>query len=193
MNQKQWIKKAPKLVEHADYIGIDGENYAITGRGSDSVAIGSKYSHFVSIGSFTPEGRLWSMLRALKKGEEIHQTRFETEVECYLEDKAFISGVVKVLKALYSCGFTTHINVFVVLPNSIYKYLGHAIIERMMELTDLDFRFIFGFEEVKAFGYEKLEIPIKKAFLKEIAESVERIEKRYKIKYKKKDWDDDDE
>ena len=192
MSQKQWIKKAPKLVQYADYIGIDGENYVITGRASESVAIGSKYSHFVSVGSLTPEGRLWSMLRALKKEQEINQTRFETEVECYFEDKAFVASVVKVLKALYSCGYSTHINVFVVLPNLVYKYLGHAIIDRMMELVDLDFRFIFGFEEVKAFGYEKLEIPIKKPYLKQIAERVEQIEKKYKIKYKKKDWDDDE-
>lgn len=191
MNQKFWEKKVTKLVEWAEYIGIDGENYGLIDRSSKSLAIASKYSHMASLGSYTPDGRLYTMLRKLKKGEEVNENRFLNEVEIYLEDKAFISCVIKTLRALYSCGFDTHLNVFVILPNLVYKYLGGRIIDRMVELADVDFQFIFSQEEIKAFGYDKLEIPMKRSMLKQIANSVERLEKKYKIKYKDRDDRDD--
>lgn len=192
MSQKFWIKHAPKMAEPAEYVGVDGENIAITNRPSGAEAIATKYSHFVSLGSFTPEGRLHTMLKKLKKEEEVNMNRFRNEVSLYLEDKAFISCVIKTFKALYSCGFDAHLNVFVVLPNLVYRYLGKVIIEEMIDLADLPFRFVFSQEELKEFGYDKLELSLGKKRLKAIAERVEYLNRKHKIKYKNKDdWDDD--
>ncbi len=193
MSQKFWIKHAPKLVEPAEYVGVDGENVGVTNRSADSAAIATKYSHMVSMGSYTPEGRLLTMMKKLKRGEEISQRRYHHEIELYLEDLAFISCVVKTFKILYSCGFDSHLNVFVILPNMVYNYLGDIIMKSMIDMLRLDFRFVFNQEEVKQFGYNKLAIPLGKRRLKLVADKVEYLEKKYKIKYKKRDRDLDDD
>lgn len=193
MSQKFWTKHAPKLVEPADYIGVDGENFGLTNRSADSSAIATRYSHMVTMGSYTPEGRLLTILKKMKRGEEINPRRYRHEVELYLDDVSFIACVVKTFKALYSCGFDSHLNVFLILPNIIYRYLGDPIMKEMINLAGLDFRFIFNQEELKEFGYSKLSIPLGKKRLKEISDRVSVLERKYKIKYtKKKDWDDDE-
>lgn len=193
MSQKYWTKKAPKLVEPAEYVGVDGENVGQTNRSVDSVAIATRYSHMVTMGSYTPESRLMTMLKKLKRGEEVNPRRFRHEVELYLEDTSFISCVVKTFKILYSCGFDSHLNVFLILPNLVYRYLGDVIMKEMINLIDLDFRFIFNQDEIKEFGYDKLSIPLGKKRLKLIADQVAHMEKKYKIKYKKREmWDDED-
>ena len=193
MNRKFFEKKVAKLAAPSPYIVVDAENYSVTGSTSDEVAIATRYSNTVSIGSYTPEGRLYSMLKKLKRGDEVDPRKFDAEVDYFLEDRSFISGVIKTFRGLYSCGFNEHLNIFVVLPNIVYKYLSEQIIETMVKMLDLEYRIIFSQEELKSFGYDKLEIPIKKSLLREVAARVERLEKKHKIKYKERDdWDDDD-
>ena len=193
MSKKFWEKHVEKLVVDADYVGIDGENYGLTGSGSDDSAIASRYSNVLSAGGFTPEGRLYSMLRKMKKGEDINPRAVENEISYFLDDPAFISSAVKAFRGLYCMGYSHHINVFVILPNMVYKFMSEAIIEKMIEIIRTDYRFVYSQEELKSIGYKKLAIPLKPSMLREIEENVKRIEKRYKIKYKKKyDWEDDD-
>lgn len=194
MSQKFFVKHVAKLAKPADYLGMDGENYGITNKKSDDLSIATKYSHMVSTGSYTPESRLYDMLRKKKRGEPINKFKFEREIEYYLEDPSFVSSVIKTFKALYSCGYDHHINVFVILPNIVYKFLGGEIIKRMIELANQDYGFIFSQEELKAFGYDKLEKGLKPKQLKSIANRVPILEKKFKIKYADNsiasdDWD----
>lgn len=191
MSQKFFVKHVAKLAEPADYLGMDGENYGITNKRSDDMSIASKYSHIVSTGSYTPEVRLYDMLRKRKRGEPIDKHRYQREVEYYLEDTSFISVIIKTFKALYSCGFNHHINVFVILPNVVYKFLGGDIIKKMIELADQDFGFIFSQEELKSFGYDKLEKSLRPKQLKAISNRVPSLEKKYKIIYKDRSFSDD--
>ena len=189
MSQKFWMKHAKKLVKPCDYIGIDGENWSVTGRRSDQEAIATRYSNFASFGSFTPEGRLYGMLRKKKKGEEINESKFAHEIEVWIEDTSFISVAIKTFKSVYGFGIDEPANVFVVIPNLVYKYLAEDIIEAMKDLADMEYSFIFDQGYIKETDYEILDHHLNRRQIKALHEQIKHLEKKYKIVYKKKEYD----
>ena len=124
VNQKFFKKNIEKMAKYNPYFILDGENFAVTGRSNDTVAIATKFNRAHSVGGFCPEVKLYGMLRKLKRGEDINTDKFEKEVKNFIKDKSFIVAINVAFKALIAGGSSDPLNVFVVLPNIVYKYLS---------------------------------------------------------------------
>ena len=118
MNQKFFKKNIEKMAKYNPYFIIDGENFAVTGRSNNKVAIATEFNRTHSVGGFCPEVKLYGMLRKLKKEEPVNQEKFENEIKKFLKDKSFIVAVNVAFKALIASGTDNPLNIFIVLPGS---------------------------------------------------------------------------
>jgi len=188
MNQKFFKKKIEKMAEYNPYFILDGENFAVTGRSNDTVAIATKFNRAHSVGGFCPEVKLYGMLRKLKRGDEVNSDKLEKEIKQFIKDKSFIVAVNVAFKALIANGQNSPLNIFIVLPNIVYKYLGKKIIKKMNKIADVDFEFIYSQdtldEDIKSL--KKLLSPKE---MKEIDQLTKKIEKKHELKF----LQDDDE
>ena len=188
MNQKFLKKNIEKMAEYNQYFIIDGENFAVTGRSSDKIAIATKFNRSHSVGGFCPEVKLYGMLRKLKKDEEVNKDKLEKETKKFIKDKTFVVAVNVAFKALIANGTDRPLNIFVVLPNVVYKYLGATIIKRMKKIAGTEFNFIFSQDVLKE-DMKCLKRLLGSEELKEIDKITKKIEKKYDLKFTS---DDDD-
>lgn len=186
MNQKFLKKNIEKMAEYNQYFIIDGENFAVTGRSNDTVAIATKFNRSHSVGGFCPEVKLYGMLRKLKKDEEVNKDKLEKETKKFVKDKTFIVAVNVAFKALIANGTDRPLNIFVVLPNVVYKYLGETIIKRMKKIADAEFSFIFSQDVLKE-DMKHLKKLLGSEELKEIDKITKKIEKKYDLKFSSDD------
>ena len=189
MSQKFLKKNVEKMVKHNPYFIIDGENFAVTGRSGETEAIATKFTRAHSVGGFCPEVKLYGMLRKLKKDEKVSQEKFEAEVKKFIKDKTFIVAINIAFKALIAGGKDNPLNVFIVLPNLVYKYLRKPIIKKMKKLADSEFEFIFTQEDLEE-DMKILKSLLSPENLKHIDKVTKKIEKKYDLNFMK---DDDDE
>ena len=189
MNQKFFKKNIEKMAKYNPYFIIDGENFAVTGRSNDTIAIATKYNRTHSVGGFCPEVKLYGMLRKLKRGDDINPEKFENETKKFIKDKSFIVAVNVAFKALIAGGINSPLNIFVVLPNIVYKYLGKRIIKKMTKLADVDFEFIYT-QDVLDDNIKVLKTLLESNQLKEIDRLTKKLEKKYDLKFMSDDDDD---
>ena len=188
MNQKFFKKNIEKMAKYNPYFIIDGENFAVTGRSDTTIAIATKYSRCHSVGGFCPETKLYGMLRKLKREEDVSPEKLEKETKKFIKDKTFIVAVNVALKALIAGGVENPLNIFVVLPNIVYKYLGQRIVKKMKKLADTEFEFIYS-QDVLKDDIKRLKVLMEPKQLKEIDGITKKIEKKHDLKFRK----DDDE
>ena len=188
MNQKFFKKNIEKMAKYNPYFIIDGENFAVTGRSDTTIAIATKYSRCHSVGGFCPETKLYGMLRKLKREEDVSPEKLEKETKKFIKDKTFIVAVNVALKALIAGGVENPLNIFIVLPNIVYKYLGQRIIKKMKKLADTEFEFIYSQDDLKE-DIKRLKVLMDSKKLKEIDGITKKIEKKHDLKFRK----DDDE
>lgn len=188
MNQKFFKKNIEKMAKQNPYFVIDGENFAVTGRSNDTVAIATKYNRCHSVGGFCPEVKLYGMLRKLKREEPVNQEKLENEIKKFLKDKSFMVAVNVAFKALIAGGTDNPLNIFIVLPNIVYKYLGKKIIKKMNKVADSEFEFIYS-QDVLEDSVKKLRNLLGSDELKKIDRLTKKIEEKYDLKFMK----DDDE
>jgi hypothetical protein len=188
MNQKFFKKKIEKMAEFNPYFILDGENFAVTGRSNDTVAIATKFNRAHSVGGFCPEVKLYGMLRKIKRGEEVNPEKLEKEIKKFIKDKSFIVAINVAFKALISSGQDNPMNIFIVLPNIVYKYLGKKIIKKMTKIADTDFEFIFSQEALED-DMKMLKDLLSPKEMKEIDYVSKKIEKKHELKFLQ---DDDD-
>ena len=185
MSQKVFKKYAKKILKYAEFFIIDGENWSVTSHSEDEAAIASSYPMAYSVGSFSPETRLWSMLKDLKRGHEVSESKLRNEVSIYFKDKAFVGSVNLAYKSLVASGTDTR-NGYVVLPNLVYKYLGEAIVKRMRKLGEkggLDFHCVYSQDRIKD-DPKCVKKLLKKKELAQVDKASKWIEKHYKLTYK---------
>ena len=188
MNQKFLKKNIEKMAEYNPYFILDGENFAVTGRSSKTTAIATKYNRAHSVGGFCPEVKLYGMLRKLKKGDEVNKDKLEKETKKFIKDKTFVVAVNVAFKALIASGTNSPLNIFIVLPNTVYKYLGKVIIKRMKKISGMEFEFIFTQDVLKE-DMKRLKKLLGSDELKEIDKLTKKIEKKFDLKFTS---DDDD-
>ncbi len=188
MNQKFFKKNIEKMAKYNPYFIIDGENFAVTGRSDTTIAIATKYSRCHSVGGFCPETKLYGMLRKLKREEDVSPEKLEKETKKFIKDKTFIVAVNVALKALIAGGVENPLNIFVVLPNIVYKYLGQRIVKKIKKLADAEFEFIYS-QDVLKDDIKRLKVLMEPKQLKEIDVITKKIEKKHDLKFRK----DDDE
>ena len=188
MNQKFFKKNIEKMAKYNPYFIIDGENFAVTGRSNDAVAIATKYNRCHSVGGFCPEVKLYGMLRKLKRDEQVNPEKLENEIKKFIKDKSFIVAINVAFKALIAGGSDNPLNIFIVLPNIVYKYLGKKIIKKMIKVADINFEFIRSQDTIEE-NMKILRNLLGSNELKEIDRLTKKIEKKYELKFMK---DDDD-
>ncbi len=189
MNQKFLKKNIEKMAKYNPYFIIDGENFAVTGKSSEKVAIATKYNRAHSVGGFCPEMSLYRLLKKMKKDENVSKEKFEKEVKKFIKDKCFIVAVNVAFKALVAGGTDNPLNVFVVLPNMVYKYLKKDIINKMKKLSEeAEFEFIYD-QSVLEDDMKRLKRLLTPKELKTIDNISKHIEKKYELKF----LGDDDE
>lgn len=188
MNQKFLKKNIEKMAKYNAYFILDGENYAVTGSSNKKVAIATKFNRSHGVGGFSPEVKLYRMLKKLKNGDEINQDKFESETKKFLKDKSFIAAVNVAFKALIAGGTENPLNIFLVLPNVVYKYLAKKIIKKMNKLADVEFEFIFTQEALED-DMKRLKKLMDPYQIKAVDKASKRIEKKYELKFI---GDDDD-
>ena len=188
MNQKFLKKNVEKMVKYNPYFIIDGENFAVTGRSGETEAIATKFTRAHSVGGFCPEVKLYNMLRKLKKEEKVSEEKLEAEIKKFTKEKSFIVAVNVAFKALIASGKDNPLNVFIVLPNLVYKYLSKRIIKKMKKLADSEFEFIFTQEDLEE-DFKVLKKLLTPDNLKYIDKVTKKIEKKHELNFMK----DDDE
>lgn len=186
MSQKFFKKHIEKMAEYNDYFILDGENYAVTGNSGETTAIATKYSRCHAVGGFCPESKLYGMLRKLKKGEDVNPDKLEVATKKFLKDKAFTVAINVALKALIAGGYDHPLNIFIVLPNVVYKYLGEKIIKRIKKVSSLEFDFLYKQEALKE-NMKRLKTLLSSEQLKEIDKVTKYIEKKYELKFAEDD------
>lgn len=190
MSQKFLNKHDVKMVKQNEYFILDGENYAVTGRSVNRVAIATKYNRSHSVGGFCPENRLYTMISKKKRGEDVNKEKYKKEVKKFIKDKTLVAAIAVAFKALIANGYDQPLNIFIVLPNRVYSTLSKKIIKRMEKLAEVDFKFIFTQDDIKD-DIKRLKKNLNKGQLKQIEKAAKRIEKRYKLKYMITDDDED--
>ena len=188
MNQKFFKKNIEKMAKYNPYFVIDGENFAVTGKSNDKLAIATKYNRTHSVGGFCPEVKLYGMLRKMKREEQVNPEKFENETKKFLKDKSFIVAVNVAFKALIAGGTENPLNIFIVLPNIVYKYLGKKIVKKMIKLANTDFEFIYTQDALED-NMKALKNLMGSNELKYIDHLTKKIEKKYDLKFMQ---DDDD-
>ena len=189
MNQKFFKKNIEKMAKYNPYFIIDGENFAVTGRSNDKIAIATKYNRTHSVGGFCPEAKLYGMLRKMKRGDDVNQDKLESETKKFVKDKSFIVAINVAFKALIAGGTDNPLNIFIVLPNVVYKYLGKKIIKKMNKIADVDFDFIYNQDDLEE-NMKRLKNLLDAGQLKEIDRLSKKIEKKFDLKFMKDDDDD---
>lgn len=190
MSQKFFKKNVEKLVAPNQYFLIDGENFGTTGNRSDAVA--SKYANSYSLGGFCPERELYNILKKIKKDEDFSKKKFERELKEFLHSKDFIGAACASMKAQASYGVDSDMNIFIVIPNVVYKIIGEIMCKSIVKMAKVeDFKFIFTEDDIEKKGKKILKNTLKKKELKEILKSVKRLEKKHDLDYSGRDDDDD--
>ena len=189
MSQKFLIKNIEKMVKYNDYFILDGENYYATGKSSNDVAIATKYNNSHSVGGFCPEVRLLNMLKKKKNGEDYNKEKLDKEIKKFISDKSFVASINVAFKSLVVGGANNPRNIFIVLPNVVYKYLARKYVKKMIKLAKVDFNFIFTQDDLKE-DMKLLKNTLSNKQLKQIDEASKKIEKKYEISFKSDDDDD---
>lgn len=190
MSQKFFMRYVARLAEPNPYFIIDGENYMVSGD-SNKVRISTKFNRSHSVGNFSPEQSLYSYILKLQRGDDINEDKFDRRVREYLTDKAFISSVNSAYKALIALGTHETLNIFVVLPNLVYKYLGNQIVVRMRRLANLSFTCVYPQSELRE-NWRMLERLCNDRQLREIDEATKRIERHWDLQYSASDSEYDE-
>lgn len=184
MNQKFFKKNIEKMAKYNPYFVIDGENYAVTG--NSDTAIATKYNRCHAVGGFCPEVKLYNMLRKLKRDEPVNMDKLKVETKKFTKDKTFIIAINVALKALIAGGTDNPLNIFIVLPNVVYKYLNKKIIKKMIKVAGAEFEFIYP-QSVLEDDMKVLRNLLGSDELKEIDRITKKVEKKYEIKFMEDD------
>lgn len=184
MSQKFLEKYIVRLAEPNPYFILDGENYSVTG--TDSRKVGSTYNNCHCVGSFTPETSLYNYLRKIQRGDDINEHTYARRIREFLSDIPFIASVCQAFKTLIALGCHDTLNVFVVLPNLVYKFLGGDIIQRMDRLGNLSFKCIYSQADLRK-NWKLLNHLCTPDQLREIDQATKWIEKHYHLKYREDD------
>ena len=188
MNEKYFEKNIKKMAKQNDYIIIVAYNYGVIDVKNDE-SLASKYSNAHTAGGLCPEFELYGLLKKIKKNIKVSKSKLEREIHNYTHEKSFVNGVAVSLKGLVSGKRYNKLNVIIVFPNIVYKYLKDIIIKRFIKLAKVDFEFIRDKDYIDSNGFSCMKSMLSDSQLDELISSIKHIEKKYKLKY---DRDDDE-
>lgn len=187
ISDKFFRKKAKKLVSPKQYFIIDANNYMSTGTGDADKAISTKYKNSHTVGNLCPETYLMSLLRKLSAGQKVKQSKLDAHIDDYINDKIFIGGVCATLKAYIALGASEELNVFVVFPTLVYKYLRKPIIKRFRKLTKVEKGQLFFTQETIEDDWSILKKETSSDMKKMVIKRTKKIDEKYQLQYMEED------
>ena len=184
VDKKFFMKKAKKLVEPADYFIIDGEDTGST-LSSGTSCISDKYSHSITNGKFTPPSKLFRLLH--NDSKKFNADRVDDMIDEYMNDKHTISALLSAAKAMFydEKNNPKGLNIFIVLPNKIYKVFGKLFKDWYKDKFKEDFVYLKA--DIKESDFKMLEDGMKGKTIESVKERISKLEKKYKLIKKKKD------
>lgn len=142
MSEKQFKKKAKKLVEPRDYIICDGTD--------DDTGSLTKFSNVVSMSGFNPPSKLLKVRIDEDFDCGIDVDKVKKMERKYFKNNTFKSSAMACVKGMLNeRSGGGQINMFVILRNKAYKVYGKKIQKKVIKLIGADFDFVYLFDDVE--------------------------------------------
>lgn len=189
ISRKFLDKQGSKLAAPKEYLIIDGENFGNNASGNDEPAT-QKYNKCIIRGGFCPERETIAIMKRKKAGKEYSEKKLKNQIKEFYKSADFLEAAFFSMKAQGVYGVDKDINVFVCLPNLIFKNLGKQTAAIIQELSGMDFQFVFTEKTIKDSKRRCLEVGLKKKQLKKIIKVVKKAESKYNFR-DRRDYDED--
>ena len=186
ISEKYLRKNDKKILKVKDYIIIDGSDAGDIDDDSLKSGVANQYNYVVINGGFTPHSRLiQAMKRDIKDGvvnEGKYSWKTENMLSDFFEDRTFVGSVLSAVKGflMEGDGWDAQRNVFIVLPNKVYKLLSDKIMEQFYGLMGVDFQFIYSQTELED-QKKLLTKDLKSKKMDELRKRVPKVAKKYKL------------
>lgn len=193
--KKSFEKMAKKILPDYEYFIIDGED---TGSSvSISKTISDTFSHCTSDGNFTPPRKLTRILTD-EDDDDYNPDKVEDMIDEYFDSRRVKASMIKAVKTMFALSNANkpipEINVFIVLPNKVYKAMGIRFLNEYKKLFKNISQFIY-LEEVLKENKKILGKKLSKEDLNKISNRISdlesKIDKNKKEKDKNKHHEDD--
>ena len=197
--KKTFVKKAKKILPDKEYFILDGEDVgsAVSSKKGDTIS--DSFTHCTSNGYFTPPRKLVNYF--LDKGDKQYDpSKVEEWLEDYFDAKNTKIAMLSSVRAIFALmnnekNPINEINIFVVLPNKVYKAMAQRFKAEYKKMFNLSFEFVFTEEDVEE-DKSILTRPLSNKQINKILEKLEELEKKNKLnkdkdKKKKKDKSED--
>lgn len=199
VSEKTFVKNAKKILKARDYVIIDGSDSGSIDDDAMHTDISTTFNNVVVNGGFTPHHRLVDALKKDMKGRAKQETeaattgnwRFswatENMLSDFLKSDEFVGAALAAVKGFTlqtnssaSGNSSVQRNIFIVLPNRVYKLMRDIYAEHFHKLLGVDFQFVYTEEELMA----KMKLLIKDLKRKKIdylRERVVKVAKKHKL------------
>lgn len=197
--KKTFEKMAKKILPDYEYFIIDGED---TGSSVSTATktISDTFSHCTADGNFTPPRKLTRVMLD-EDVDDYDPDKVEDMIIDYFDNKRVKLSMIKAIKTMFALSSLPNkaipeINVFIVLPNKVYKAMGNRFLNEYKTMFKGIPQFIF-MDEVLKDDKKVLGKRINKDDLnkisKRISELEDKLSKKDKDKKDKKHKDKKDE
>lgn len=187
ISEKYLEKNDKKILKVKDYIIIDGSDAGEIGDDSGKSGVAARYNYVVINGGFTPHSRLiQAMKRDIKDGivgeDGKYSWKTENMLADFFEDRTFVGSVLSAIKGflMEGDGWDAQKNVFIVLPNKVYKLLSDKILEQFYNLLSVDFQFIYSQTELED-QKKLLTKDLKTKKMDELRKRLPKVAKKFKL------------
>lgn len=191
ISQKFLERQGSKLAAPNEYLIIDGDNFG--NNASDlSEPISQKYNKCIIRSGLCPERATLLIFKKKKAGKEYSEKKLKNQLKEFFKSNEFLEAAFFSMKAQGVYGEDSDINVYVCLPNIVYKNIGKQIASIIQELSGMDFQFVYTEKAIKDSNRKCLETSLKRKQLKAINKKVKKAEEKFKLKHLN-DTDDEDD
>lgn len=187
MKYKTFNKISKKILPAADYLIVDGNDLDSEISTNADKALSANYTNVYTNGTFTPPKSLIRDLTDIEEGAPIRSNarKIEDKLKDYLKSEDMTLSITATVNTINVFDDPRSANVFIVLPNKVYRAVGEDLTRRIKKLFKTDFDFIFNDDEIlknKKLAKKKL----KKNQVKEIKKLVSANVDKYGLEGKKK-------
>lgn len=186
ISQKFLEKHDKKILKVRDYIIVDGSDAGEMDDDARHSSVANRYNFVVINGGFTPHNRLiQSMKEDLKEGiiaDGKYSWKTENMLADFFGDRTFIGSVLSAVQGFLveSTGWDVQRNVFIVLPNKVYRLMGDKILTKFNELLEVDFQFIYSEQELTD-DKKLLKKDLKEKKMKTLRKRIPKVAAKYKL------------
>lgn len=132
-----------------------------------------------------------NIFRKKKSGREYSEKKLKNQLKEFFKSPDFLEAAVFSMKAQGVYGVDHDINVYICLPNLVYKNIGKQVAQLIQSISKVDFTFVYTEDRIKDTKRQCLEKGLKKKQLQKINTRAKKLEDKLQIKIRNHDEDDD--